>query len=164
MSETPLSPETVPVNIWVGVGQAAISIALSFYVDLGTMFPILLGLIALDFVVGVMVAIQNSTLSARKSWSGVTKKVVEVLLVVMAQILEPAVAGINISEMVAAFYCFHEAVSILQNAAVAGLPVPEFFVKLLDTHYRRATDPLPPAVLPPDVEADRRGDGLPPRG
>ena len=135
----------VPVSLVVRVGQAMVSIVLGFYMDLGTVFPILLGLIAVDFAVGLLVAIQNSTLSARRSWTGITQKIVEVLLVIMAQILEPVIGGLNISEMAAAFYCFHETVSILQNATAAGLPVPEFFTKLLDTHYRRASDPLPPS-------------------
>ena len=140
-----LGSSEAQVNVpWLGLVQALLSVATGFYVDLGTVFPILLGLIALDFAVGVLVAIQNRTLSGRKSWEGITRKVVEVLLVIMAQILEPVVGNINISEMAAAFYCFHESVSILQNASAAGLPVPEFLSKLLDTHYRRATDPLPP--------------------
>lgn len=104
-----------------------------FMGGLDGMLIALIVFIAIDYLTGVMCAIEDKTLSSAVGFRGIAKKVLILLLVGMANVLDVHVIGSG-SAMRGAVICFYlanEGVSILENAARLGLPVPDGMKKTL---------------------------------
>lgn len=103
----------------------------------------LIAFVAIDYVTGVMCAISNHTLSSEVGFKGICRKVLIFLLVGIGSILDAHVIGSGsvLRTAVIFFYISNEGVSILENAARLGLPVPEKIKVVLEQlHDRRAKD------------------------
>lgn len=92
----------------------------------GLIFSLLI-FISIDYVTGVMCAIVEKTLSSDVGFKGICRKVIIFLLVGVAHILDLHVVktGSVLRSAVVFFYLSNEGVSILENAAHLGLPVPK---------------------------------------
>lgn len=90
---------------------------------------LLILLMAIDIASGVLVAVQDRALSSDAAWRGMTKKAMALLVVGAAGLLEcyaaAMVGAVPLQAAVAGFYCASELMSIVENAARAGLPVPQ---------------------------------------
>ena len=103
----------------------------------------LIAFVAIDYVTGVMCAISNHTLSSEVGFKGICRKVLIFLLVGIGSILDAHVIGSGsvLRTAVIFFYISNEDVSILENAARLGLPVPEKIKVVLEQlHDRSAKD------------------------
>lgn len=103
----------------------------------------LIAFVAIDYVTGVMCAISNHTLSSEVGFKGICRKVLIFLLVGIGSILDAHVIGSGsvLRTAVIFFYISNEGVSILENAARLGLPVPEKIKVVLEQlHDRNAKD------------------------
>ena len=80
-----------------------------------------------DYVTGVMCAIIDKKLSSEVGFKGIFKKVLIFILVGIAHILDVYVIGGGsiLRTAVIFFYMSNEGVSLLENAAHLGLPVPK---------------------------------------
>ena len=87
----------------------------------------LIALVALDYVTGVICAAANKRLSSEIGFKGLIKKAVIVALVAAAGVADKVIPATNqaVRAAVILFYIANEAISILENAAELGLPVPE---------------------------------------
>ena len=87
----------------------------------------LIALVALDYVTGVICAGANKRLSSEIGFKGLIKKAVIFALVAVAGVADKVIPATNqaIRAAVILFYIANEAISILENAAELGLPVPE---------------------------------------
>ena len=87
----------------------------------------LLALVALDYVTGVICAAANKRLSSEIGFKGLIKKALIFALVAVAGVADKVIPATNqaIRAAVILFYIANEAISILENAAELGLPVPE---------------------------------------
>lgn len=87
----------------------------------------LIALVALDYVTGVICAAANKRLSSEIGFKGLIKKAVIFALVAVAGVADKVIPATNqaIRAAVILFYIANEAISILENAAKLGLPVPE---------------------------------------
>jgi len=97
---------------------------------LGGMDGMLIALIVfmtLDYITGVMCAVVDKKLSSAVGFKGIAKKVLILMLVGVANIIDLYVVGNGsaIRGAVIAFYLSNEGVSLLENAAHIGLPIPE---------------------------------------
>lgn len=83
--------------------------------------------VVIDYITGVMCAINNHTLSSEVGFKGICRKVLIFLLVGIANILDIHIIGSGsvLRTAVIFFYISNEGVSLLENAAHLGLPVPE---------------------------------------
>lgn len=83
--------------------------------------------IIIDYITGVMVAVLNKELSSEVGFKGIFKKVLTFCLVAIAQIIDSQIIGDGsvLRTAVIFFYLSNEGVSILENVAIIGLPVPE---------------------------------------
>lgn len=95
------------------------------------MLGTLLVLMGLDIVSGLALSIYNRKLSSVISWRGMSRKVFMLLIVAMAALIEQFTGGIPVSKLAAVCYIFTEAISILENAAMAGVPLPVALVNAL---------------------------------
>ena len=82
---------------------------------------------ALDYVTGVMCAIVDKKLSSAVGFKGICKKVLIIMLVGVAHVVDLHVVGTGdaLRSAVVCFYLSNEGVSMLENAAHLGLPVPD---------------------------------------
>lgn len=117
-------------SIWTGiqVGFSTLGGFLGWY--LGGMDGFLYALIAFvvaDYITGVMCAVVDKKLSSAVGFKGIFRKVLIFALVGIANILDVYVLGEGsvLRTAVIFFYLSNEGVSLLENAAHLGLPVPE---------------------------------------
>ena len=93
-----------------------------------------------DYITGVMCAINDQKLSSEVGFKGIAKKVLIFLLVGVANILDVQVIGTGcvLRTAVIFFYISNEGVSLLENAAYLGLPVPEKIKTVLEQLHSRS--------------------------
>ena len=112
------------MNIGKYTLQGIGAFAAALWAGLPLMVQVLIGMMVLDTATGILAAYIDAALDSRVSFRGTAKKAIVLLLVAAAAWLEPAI-GVPLASAVAGFYVVHELMSILENAAVAGLPVPD---------------------------------------
>ena len=117
-------------SIWVGIQLAfsALGGFLGWY--LGGVDGFLYALIAfvlVDYVTGVMCAIADKKLSSAVGFKGVCKKVLILMLVGVANVVDIHIVGTGsaLRSAVICFYLSNEGLSLLENAAHIGLPIPD---------------------------------------
>ena len=100
----------------------------------------LLAFVVIDYITGVMCAIADKKLSSAVGFKGLCRKVLIFLLVGIANILDVQVIGTGsaLRTAVIFFYISNEGVSLLENAAYLGLPVPEKIKIVLEQLHDRA--------------------------
>ena len=96
-----------------------------------TVLIVLTIFMALDYLTGVIAAIYNKTLSSNIGFKGLLKKFTVLIVLIVAVLLDRLLnSGTWVFRtLVAYFYIANEAISLLENSARMGLPVPQ---KLLD--------------------------------
>lgn len=96
--------------------------------------------VAVDYLTGVMCAVSDKKLSSEVGFKGICRKVLIFLLVGIANILDVQVIGTGsvLRTAVIFFYLSNEGVSLLENAAHLGLPVPEKIKTVLEQLHDRA--------------------------
>ena len=84
-------------------------------------------LVAIDYVTGVICAAVNGKLNSSVGFRGLMKKAFIFALVAVAGIADRVIPAANqaIRAAVILFYTANEAISIMENAAELGLPVPK---------------------------------------
>lgn len=100
----------------------------------------LIAFVAIDYITGVMCAVIDHRLSSEIGFKGIFKKVLIFLLVGVANILDVQVIGTGcvLRTAVIFFYISNEGVSLLENAAYLGLPVPEKIKTVLEQLHDRS--------------------------
>lgn len=126
--------ELLPTQVqfqWGGV-VAAIGTAFSYLCGWDKAVEVLLWLMVLDYASGIMAAFINvdMALDSRKGYRGIVKKVMILVLVSLAHLMDRAMGQMIAQTVVVWFFIGNEGLSIVENASKVGLPVPE---KLKDT-------------------------------
>ena len=93
-----------------------------------------------DYITGVMCAVADHSLSSAVGFKGICRKVLIFTLVGIANIIDVHVIGDGsiLRTAVIFFYLSNEGVSLLENAAHLGLPVPEKLKAVLEQLHDRA--------------------------
>ena len=105
-------------------------------VFLGGMDGLIYALLAfsvIDYVTGIMCAIDKKELSSSVGFKGIARKIIIFSLVGVANILDVYILG-HVGVLRAAvifFYLSNEGISILENTSKLGLPVPEKLQNIL---------------------------------
>ena len=112
---------------WVQMALSAIGGFLGYF--LGGMDGFLYALIAfvvIDYITGLMVAAIQKKVSSEVGFKGICKKML-FILVGVANIVDKQIIGNGsaIRTAVIFFYLSNEGISILENTALIGLPVPQ---------------------------------------
>ena len=100
----------------------------------------LIVLMALDYLSGVMCAIVDKKLSSAIGFKGICKKVLILMLVGVANIIDTHVVGSGavLRGAVICFYLSNEGLSLLENAAYLGLPIPDKLREILAQLHERS--------------------------
>lgn len=105
-------------------------------VFLGGMDGLIYALLAfsvIDYLTGIMCAIDKKELSSSVGFKGIARKIIIFSLVGVANILDVYILG-HVGVLRAAvifFYLSNEGISILENTSKLGLPVPEKLQNIL---------------------------------
>ena len=93
----------------------------------------LLAFIALDYITGVIGAALSHTLSSAVGFKGILKKMLFLIVVAVAHLIDNAMAaGGVLRTAVIGFLLANEGISILENCARCGLPVPKKLIAVLE--------------------------------
>lgn len=97
-----------------------------------TILLVLIFLMATDYVSGVWSAALSGTLSSKKGFSGLFKKVMILAIVAVGHMIGEIVSIPEIRSLVIGFYIANEGISILENAGELGVPLPEKLIEVLE--------------------------------
>ena len=129
-------------SIWTGI-QIAFS-AIGGFIGwlLGGFDGFLYALIAfavIDYITGVMCAIADKRLSSEVGFKGICRKVLIFVLVGIGNLVDVYVLGEAgvLRTAVIFFYLSNEGVSLLENSAHLGLPIPQKLKSVLEQLHNR---------------------------
>jgi len=109
-------------------------VAISFmFGELDELFYALIAFVILDYLSGVAVAVAKKCLSSEIGFKGICKKIMIFLVVAVANIIDVHIIESGSALRTAALFLFisNEGISLLENAASLGLPIPEKLLCLL---------------------------------
>ena len=140
---------------------AALGAVLSFFAGLPPILWILLAVITLDYVTGIICGAmgkspktENGGLSSKEAFQGLLKKALILFVVLLAALLDRAVsmsADIEfaaVSEATCLWFIASEGMSVLENAAAMGVPIPRILLNMLELFKSKGGD------KPPDQPGD----------
>ena len=99
----------------------------------------LMAFVIIDYITGILCAVADKTLSSEVGFKGICRKVLIFALVGIGNIVDIYVmgeAGI-LRTAVIFFYLSNEGVSLLENSAHLGLPIPEKLKTVLSQLHHR---------------------------
>lgn len=92
----------------------------------------LLIFMGVDYITGLIVAVmgkspktQNGSLKSEIGWHGLVKKCVVLLLILVAARLDVTLATSYIRDAVCIAFMVNELISIIENAGILGVPIPD---------------------------------------
>lgn len=120
----------IPVKIEVIWGAAAGMFGLLTAQLFGEWTPALntlLTLMILDYISGLLAAYINPrlALNSQKGFKGIARKIFILLIVALAHHIDVALGTSEIITVAVWFYIGNEGLSIIENAAKAGVPIPD---------------------------------------
>ncbi len=132
-------------QIWSGIQIAFTAFGGFLGWFLGGVDGFLYALIAftvIDYITGVMCAITDKNLSSSVGFKGICRKVLIFTMVGIGNIVDVYVLGQGgvLRTAVIFFYLSNEGVSILENSAHLGLPIPEKLKEVLEQLHERGGD------------------------
>lgn len=103
------------------------------------MLTALMTFMVLDYLTGVMCAIVDKKLSSAVGFRGICRKVLILVMVGMAHMVDQYMIGTGsaLRGIVIYFYLSNEGLSLMENAAYLGLPIPEKLKEALAQLHRR---------------------------
>ena len=87
----------------------------------------LIAFVVIDYITGLMCAVVNKQLSSEVGFRGIFRKVLIFMLVGVGNIVDKQLIGSGsvIRTAVVFFYLSNEGISIIENAGILGLPIPQ---------------------------------------
>lgn len=123
------------IQIIIDSIAGAVGAVLGFmYGEVTGLFWALIAFMALDYITGVIVAIIEKRLSSEVGFRGLAKKFLILVFVAVGHIADTYILGGTPAAMSAVmlFYIANEGISIIENAAALGLPVPKKITGLME--------------------------------
>lgn len=97
-----------------------------------TMMITLLLFMGIDYVSGVICGISKKELSSEVGFKGIAKKIMILLLVGATNLLGQTTGIEGLRYLVISFYLANEGISMIENASILGLPVPQKIKDVLE--------------------------------
>ena len=94
----------------------------------------LIAFVVLDYITGVMCAIADKKLSSSVGFKGLCHKTLVFVMVGVGQVLDTQILGQTgvLRTAIIFFYLSNEGLSLVENAAYLGLPIPEKLKAVLE--------------------------------
>lgn len=97
-----------------------------------TLAKVLFGLMLLDFATGLIAGYKMQNLNSKRAFKGLRKKLLILVILCGASLMHRLVPNLGFRTLVGIFYCATELLSITENAAKAGVPIPKKLKKALE--------------------------------
>ena len=123
------------IQIIIDSIAGAVGAVLGFmYGEVTGLFWALIAFMALDYITGVIVAVIEKRLSSEVGFRGLAKKFLILVFVAVGHIADTYILGGTPAAMSAVmlFYMANEGISIIENAAALGLPVPKKLTSIME--------------------------------
>ena len=123
------------IQIIIDSIAGAVGAVLGFmYGEVNGLFWALIAFMALDYITGVIVAVIEKRLSSEVGFRGLAKKFLIMVFVAVGHIADTYILGGTPAAMSAVmlFYIANEGISIIENAAALGLPVPKKLTSIME--------------------------------
>ena len=123
------------IQIIIDSIAGAVGAVLGFmYGEVTGLFWALIAFMALDYITGVIVAVIEKRLSSEVGFRGLAKKFLILVFVAVGHIADTYILGGTPATMSAVmlFYIANEGISIIENAAALGLPVPKKLTSIME--------------------------------
>ena len=123
------------IQIIIDSIAGAVGAVLGFmYGEVNGLFWALIAFMALDYITGVIVAVIEKRLSSEVGFRGLAKKFLILVFVAVGHIADTYILGGTPAAMSAVmlFYMANEGISIIENAAALGLPVPKKLTNIME--------------------------------
>lgn len=108
---------------------------------------VLVAFMVIDYITGVLAAALNRSektegggLSSSVGWAGLAKKIGTLLLVLVAHGLDVTMGVDYVRTAAVVAFIANETLSILENAALLGIPMPEIFKRALEVLKGKAKE------------------------
>lgn len=102
------------------------------YGEMNGLLVTLIVVVVIDYITGLIKAAITHTLSSAVGFRGILKKMLIMLVVALAHLVDNCVgSGETWRNIAIVFYISNEGLSILENCVVCGLPVPEKLKEIL---------------------------------
>ena len=103
---------------------------------------------AIDYITGLIVAgvfhaspkTATGTLESRAGWKGLIRKGETLLIVLVACRLDAVIGSTFVRDAAVIGFSANEAISIVENAGLMGLPIPAAITKAIDILKQKAED------------------------
>lgn len=138
------------LEILSAIGGAIVS----FFVTMPPLVWILIAVMSIDYITGLICGAmgksektENGYLKSHEAFKGLLKKALILLVVLLAALLDMAVSkgkGIQFEAVMGAtclWFIASEGLSILENVARMGVPVPKILLKLLEVMKSKGDAP-----------------------
>ncbi|MDE6032138.1 MAG: phage holin family protein [Oscillospiraceae bacterium] len=98
------------------------------------LFIAIIALMALDYITGVLCGIAAKELSSETGLKGLVKKLMILVIIAVGHLVDTYIIGTGSALMTAVilFFAANEGISILENAAMLGLPIPKKLRDMLE--------------------------------
>lgn len=89
------------------------------------LFQVLCIMMLLDYITGIMKGYKKKNINSNRAYVGLRKKLIILIIIVAGTILDKVVPGVGIRNIILIFYTSTEFLSITENAAAVGVPIPK---------------------------------------
>ena len=105
-------------------------------------------LMAVDYIIGLIVAgvfhtspkTKTGALESRAGWKGLCRKGTTLLVVLVACRLDAIIGSSFVRDAAVIAFSCNEAISIIENAGLMGIPIPAAVTKAIDVLKQRADE------------------------
>ena len=132
--------------ICTGIGVVGSTVASAFGGWDAAMIT-LISVMVVDYLTGILVAgvfhnspkTENGTLESKAGWKGLCRKGVTLLIVLVAARLDIILGTGFIRDAVIIGYIANETISIIENAGLMGVPIPEAIKKAIEVLQQKGS-------------------------
>lgn len=108
------------------------ALSISAWAGVSANVRVLVMMVVLDYVTGFIAGIINKNLDREIGYKGLGRKVQLLILVLACHIVaKPLNLGIDVGKWIALVYIFNEFISLIENCARCGVPVPAILIESL---------------------------------
>ena len=133
--------------ICTGIGIVGSAVAAAFGGWDAAMIT-LVSMMVIDYLTGVLVAgvfhnspkTENGALESKAGWKGLCRKGVTLLIVLVASRLDIILGTGFIRDAVIIGYIANETISIIENAGLMGVPIPEAIKKAIEVLQQKGSE------------------------
>lgn len=119
-------------------GLGSITLAVSYYLGgIDKAVETLVTMVVLDYITGIMSAIATKELNSKTSIKGLLKKLCYFIAVALGVLLDSYLGTNVIRTMIIYFLVANDGISIVENLAKIGVPLPKKLIEILEQMRER---------------------------